>query len=318
MADGKSEEAPASSLAMASDRIRASAQYLLGAFAAVGATLAAGLQLADIGDVSFEDDALRAALTVAGLLAAVGGIALAIAAAASVSTESHVDLPWLIANPNSKASKAIDGDQALRQGRAITDLKTEVDTAVANAAKTYGEMVAFGDPGSDADKQRQATTLRNRYDQELATATHLKRIRTDVLDVASYYRTRSAFEAAKGRIVLGALFASLGITAFAWGANAPDVENIDPGEVLPKTPSEVTVILTDEGIDTFGDKLGNDCDTSAISAIAFVVDHTAYEVMTEQTRECESVQLSITDDLGAVVPRVEEDSGDGDDEQSED
>nr|MBA3266797.1 hypothetical protein [Acidimicrobiia bacterium] len=268
-AEAVAVEGGGSPLTKAADRIRASAQYLLGAFAAVGATLAAGLQLADIGDVSLVESPLRAVSTIIGLLAAVVGIAVAIAAAASVSTASHVDLPWLIANDRSKARAAVEGDMALRQGRTVGDLRDQVDAAVTASAKTYGEIVALGDPGSDASKQQRATALRARYGQEIATASHLKRIRSDVLEVASYHRTRAAYEDAKKSIVFGAVAAAVGIAAFAWGANGPEVVDIDPGEILPKSPSEVTVILTNDGIAAFGDQLGSACDPSAVDAIVF-------------------------------------------------
>jgi hypothetical protein len=305
VADAKIEDSVLSPLAKASDRIRASAQYLLGAFAAVGATLAAGLQLADIGEVSFDEDALRAGLTFVGLAGAVVGIAVAIAAAADVSTQSHVSLPWLIANRTSPARDAVDSDAALRQGLSIEQLKDQIDAAVAAAADTYRQIVVFGDPGIDPAKVAEEKRMRTRHTQNTAALSQLKQVRSDVLDVASYYRIRSAYESAKGKIVRGAVAAALGLAAFAWGANPPDAPDLDPGGVMPKTPSEVTVILTDAGNSKFRDQLGSDCDTSRVSAIAFAVDHTTYDVVTEKTDQCASVELSITEKLGAVVPRIE-------------
>jgi hypothetical protein len=304
-------QAPASTespLAKAADRIRASAQYLLAAFAAVGAILAAGLQIADIGALTVDDDPVRFWAAFGGIAVAVGGIAVAIKAAAGVSTASYVDLNWLVAHPDSEARTAIDADEGLRQARTVDALRTQVDAAARTASDAYQALVAAGDPGTDTTKQQKATDLRNAYTQAQGTLTHLKKIRTDVLNVASFHRTKEAYEKAQGKVVLGALVAAIGVSAFAWGANPPDRTAIDPGEVVPKTPSQVTVALTEAGAATYRAVLGDDCETGAIKAIAFSVTGTTYEVVTERTDECQSVPLKVTEEFGTVVPRVEPDA----------
>jgi hypothetical protein len=293
-------------LGKAADRIRASAQYLLGAFAAVGAVLAAGLQLGDVGDVSLDQNPVRFWMTFVGIAAAVLGITLAIAGAGGVSTKSHVDLSWLVQNPDSEATKKINEDNALRQGTSLDELRDQVNQAVTAASATFREVVELGDPGEDPAKQRRATGLAAKYEQQTATLGHLKRIRSDVLDVASYYRVKESYDQAKKAIVAGALIGSAGITAFAWGAHAPVDSDIDPGGVVPKTPSAVTVVLTDAGTQRFRDDIGATCDGSKVAAIAFDATGTTYTVVTEKTDDCEVARLSVSPDLGQVIPRVAE------------
>ena len=304
----KKEEAPANTLAKAADRIRASAQYLLGAFAAVGATLAAGLQLGDIGEVS-TDDMARLLATVLGIVVAVLGLAFAIQATADVSTQSHVDLPWLIRNEQSDAATMVEADVALRQGMSLPEIRDGLNTGLPAAATTYKAILELGNPGDDKDKQATARRLAAEYAEQTKTNEHLLQIRADVLDVASFHRIRSAYDAAKRRIVAGAVLAALGITAFAWGSNAPDKVTIDPGEIVPKRPSEVSVILTTEGRDRFQNILGGTCDLSNVAGIVFEVTNTTYEVVTERTDDCRSITLTVTPELGQVVPRIKSEAG---------
>lgn len=303
MADEEKESAT-SPLAKAVDRIRASAQALLTAFAGVGVALAAGLQLGDVGDLSLDDDPVRMLVAFGGIGMGVLGIALAIASSAAVSTKSNVSLRWLIQNANSDAATEIDADVALRQGISLTDLQTRLSSGLTAAAATYDAIVQLGDPGDDAAKKAEARALRTQYDQQMADIEHLRRVRTDVLDVASFFRTKQAYDDAKGKVVAGAVIAALGITAFAWGANGPSTPSIDPGEVLPKTPSEVTVVLTQKGRQEFGARLGATCDPAKVAAVAFEVTGETYKVTTERTEDCKSAHLAVSPELGRVIPRV--------------
>ena len=291
-------------LAKAAERIRGSSQWLIGAFAAVGAVLAAGLQLADIGDLT-TDDWWRLIAAIGGILLAVVGIIVAISNAANVSTRSDVSLGWLAANPDEAASKAVVDDVALRQGMDMSALQREITSAVTAAKRTYDEILELGDPGTDPNAQARAKALSDRYRIETARLASLKSVRADVLDVASFTRVKSAYDDAKTGMVVGALVTAVGITAFAWGANAPAATSLDGGEVLPKTPSEVTVILNDAGTNKFGRALGvpRGCDATNVSGIALEVSKTTYNVVSVRTDKCAVVTMAITDDLGKVIPR---------------
>lgn len=304
MAEAASGEAK-TPLATAAERIRGSAQWLLGAFAAVGAILAAGLQITSIGDLD-TGDGIRFAVALAGVALAVLGIIIAVAAAASVATRSDVSLPILIQQPGSKAAEMVAADTALRQGLGLDVIQQRLTDAATSAGATYDAIVILGNPGSDATKQAQAAALRVEYDRQVAELNRMRRLRADILDVASFYRVKEAFGDGKQWMIGGAVAAAIGITAFAWGANAPEPKSLDGGTVLPKTPSEVTIILNAKGVQEFGPPLRKteDCDLTKLSAIAFAVDHQTYDVVTVSTDDCNVVRMSVSADQGRVVPRV--------------
>lgn len=306
MADEKKTTETLTPLASAAERIRGSAQWLLGAFAAVGALLAAGLQIASIGELD-TDNGARFWIAFGGIALAVIGIIFAVAAAATVSTKSEVSLHWLASNPDSEASKMVNADPALRQGLTLESLRDRLnETATATGAQ-FDAIVDLGDPGNDTAKQEKSAELRATYKQQTAELDRLQRVRADVLDVASFYRVKDAFDNAKVKMVAGALATAIGITAFAWGANAPEPTSLNGGEVLPKTPSEVTVILTDQGVTEFGHTLRktDKCDLTNLSAIAFAVSHNTYDVVTTATNDCNIVRMRIKTCQGQVIPRVE-------------
>jgi hypothetical protein len=229
----------AGGLSKAADRIRASAQYLLAAFAAVGAILAAGLQIGNLGGVSFATDRLRALLAFAGILVAVVGISLAIAAAARVSPASYVSLNWLIANPDSEAGIVIEQESGLRQGMQLTALRDQIDAAVVQTSGKFEKIVQVEGqkpPGLPAERyEAELARLRAEYKSELASLEHLKSIRADVLEIASFLRTKSAYDRAKVWIVVGALVAAIGISSFAWGANPPKEVQAQPATIRWET-----------------------------------------------------------------------------------
>jgi hypothetical protein len=231
---GSDSEDQESDLSKAADRIRKSAQYILAAFAAVGAVLAAGLQIGNLGGVSFEADWLRAVLALAGVLVAVVGISLAIAAAARVSPASYVDLNWLIEHPRSEAWHVVDEDSGLRHGKDLVALRAQIDAAAQEASTTYEEIVELGGSPDPGDQQT-AQARKEPYEAQLATLDYLQSIRTRVLDVASFIRTKTAYDNAKIWIVVGAFVAAIGISGFAWGANAPKLSQAKPASVRWET-----------------------------------------------------------------------------------
>jgi hypothetical protein len=307
-AEKKSTEA-LTPLANAAERIRGSAQWLLGAFAAVGALLAAGLQIADIGSLN-ADDWARVVAALAGIAIAVFGVVAAVSAAASVSTRSDVSLHWLTEHPNSEASKIVEADSALRQGLTVAQLRARLDQTATAAGNLFEEIVELGDPGNDATKQAKSAELLASYKEVTAELDRFQRIRANVLDVASFYRVKEAFDKAKRWMIGGAIAAAVGITAFAWGANAPESESLNGGDVLPKTPSEVTVILNERGIKDFGAQIrkNDKCDLSNLAAIAFDVTYTVYDVVTVGTDNCNVHRMRVGTSRGDVIPRVEDEA----------
>ena len=231
----KKEQPPQRPLEKAADRVRGSAQTLLTAFAAVGAILAAGLQLGDLGALSV-DDCARLIASLGGLVIAVVGVVLAIAASASVAVSSDVSLKWLNDKPNSLAARTINDDAVLRRGKSLNELAAELESAATEANGTYKEILDLGDV-TDDDERAKRRDLEEDLKLEDAELRWLESIRGDVLEVASFLRVKDAYNSAKQRILIGAVLVAIGVTAFAWGSNPPSTPQIDPGELLPKSPS---------------------------------------------------------------------------------
>ncbi len=309
MAADTKEPAAQRPLEKAAERIRASAQSILTAFAAVGALLAAGLQLGSIGDLTV-DDCARFSATIVGYLAGVVGVVWAIAAAATVATRSSVSLKWLTTHPNSLAATTVNNDPVLRRSKPLDRLDKELQDASAAANATWDEIIQLGDPGSDTTKKDKAQELAAQLAGETASLRKLEAIRADVLEVASFFRVKQAYDDARVGMAGGAILAAVGLALFAWGSNAPDATHLDAGEVLPKTPSEVTVILTDTGASNFADTIGEDCDPTSVAAIAFAVDGDAYTVTSERTDDCNVATFTVDPEEGAVIPRADGANGD--------
>jgi hypothetical protein len=104
----------------AATRIRNSAKYLLGAFAAVGALLAAGLQLTSLGKLSSDRPDHRSQLAALGVALTVLGIALAVGSASVVISRSFVTLSWLA--EKDRRHRNVDRDKPLLAGLDVRTL----------------------------------------------------------------------------------------------------------------------------------------------------------------------------------------------------
>jgi hypothetical protein len=305
-------KAAATGLAAATDKLRASATWILGAFAAVGATFAAGLSLANIGKLSV-DEPVRLGCAVLGIVVTVAAVVVAIAATVSVTANSRVSLSLLASSAFDQLRGQLDADEEIRGGyESVADLRRQVLLLRANVlAKDASYAAAYAattDPSSNVPPENReadlaaATTALQFAQRSLATAESVK---AEVLDVAAFERVKSSYDSSKQVLAGSAVAAALGIAMFAWGANPPAAATAaTAGEVLPKTPSEVTLLFTDPS-DALQTKLGKGCNLSAgIDAVAMTVAGETYQVATVKAPKCASIWLEVTPKVGQVVPRV--------------
>jgi hypothetical protein len=229
-------------LARASDRIREAAKWLIVSFAAVGVTLYGGLQLASIGKLSTDQPGRLAAAGI-GILLALAGLTIAIAAASSVVTKSYASLRWLLHLPPTDPVRAdIEGDRSLLGGyQKIADLANDIDSSQQRRLKAYEDRYAPA-PANETQQQRDARVAAANTEFELARnlASSLKNTENNVLQVASFNRLAGAYEKARRAMFAGAGIAAIGIALFAWGANPPAL--ITARQVRPPAPSDVTII----------------------------------------------------------------------------
>lgn len=313
VSEGKKADAQVAvtGLAAATDKLRASATWMLGAFAAVGATFAAGLSLANIGNLSVDEPA-RLGFAALGIVVTVGAVVVAIAATVRVTANSRVSLTLLATSAFDQLRGQLDADDEVRGGYAsVSDLRTQVlalraDVLAKDASYTQA-YAATTDPNSnvaldirEADLAA-ATTALQLARRSLVTAESVK---AEVLDVAAFERVKNNYDSSKRVLAGSAAAAALGIAMFAWGANPPPAKTVAAGEVLPKTPSEVTVLFIDPS-KALQTELGSDCDLSAgVDAVAMTVAGETYQVATLETTMCASVWVEITPEVGRVVPRI--------------
>jgi hypothetical protein len=209
MPEAGSQRESAGAFSDAADRIRDSAKWLLTAFAGVGAVLAAGLPLADLGKLASDRNDHRLQLAIAAIVAAELGIGIAIGAAASVINRSFVTLKWL--KEKKRRRKNLDGDSILLAGH---DDVPQLYDKMTSALQAHREAVEkwVTDPNetnSNAMKQRNDVVYY--YDQ----------IVMKVVQQASYRRLSRAYVWARVIMLFGAAVAAGGITLFAWAVRPP-------------------------------------------------------------------------------------------------
>lgn len=150
----ENEQAPASdpmaAIAAANKRLRDTATWLLTSFAAVGAILVAGLQLADIGMLTGETPDERVVATLVGLALAALGVALAIGYTGAVLAPFFNSFASADKEPN--VTRDVLGNKEVI-GYDYGELKKEVsdaDAAVERALDEHG-------PGSPQHKEARET-----------------------------------------------------------------------------------------------------------------------------------------------------------------
>jgi hypothetical protein len=206
-AAGSQQEAGAFS--DAADRIRDSAKWLLTAFAGVGAVLAAGLPLADLGKLASDRSEHRLQLAIAAVVAAELGIGVAIGGAASVINRSFVTLKWL--KDRQRRHQSIDGDRILLAGyESVPQLYDKMASALQAHRTAVENWVTAPDDENKAAVQQRSDVVYY-YDQ----------IVMKVVQQASYRRLSRAYVWARAIMLVGAAVAAGGITLFAWAIRPP-------------------------------------------------------------------------------------------------
>lgn len=286
-AKGTAEEAGPSSegaFADAADRIRESAKWLLGAFAAVGALFAAGLQLQSIGQL--EAGTTRSTTVVLGLLLTVGGISLAIGAAASVIGKSYVSLHWLVTSR-----------RAWRLRRSL-----QADGLLVPGFSNFGELYAQAASAKEELVQSVMAHYAGRANAaamipiQQAIVKNLDPVVDNVVEVASYERLLRAWQWSKRAMFLGALLTAIGLALFAWGSHAPD-----PVEALPRTPTPVLVTFAPAERKSVAPHFGETCDLAqAVPGVALNAVGEDLTIAFPAREGCSAALVVVDPSLGSV------------------
>jgi hypothetical protein len=251
-AETKTDAPPAHPLIGAAEQVRASAKWILAAFAAVGVTFAAGLQIASIGSLG-GDRTGPLVVTALGLLLTVRAIVVAVYSAPEVLLRRNVSLAVLCSDPDfADERRKVNADPGLLRLFANVDaLQRGLAMVVADAEDAFRMYAAARqatlEPNlPDDEKKRRGDAYaqaKSHYQLSTGAMMDVDRIRQEVLVVASFLRVSRAFTNKRRDTAIAAAVAALGICLFAWRANPPNQDSASPGEVLPATPSKVNVLL---------------------------------------------------------------------------
>lgn len=303
-------------LASATDKLRQVATWMLGAFAAVGVIFAAGVSLANVGKLSLDDPSRLLAAAI-GVTLTVIAIIWAVAATAKVTANSRVSLALLATNSEfTEIRTTLESEPGTlgtytTVGQLVEDLsqlRKSVREADAEYAAAYANLV---DPATRSNQEtyKAAEALLTDTKGTLGIRQHqlemAELVRANLLEIAAFTRVRKTFDSTKVQVAIATAIAAVGIAIFAWGANPPESTKIEAGELVPKTPSEVTVVFANPDDATLQRRLGADCDlTAGVSAVAMTVTGDTYRVATLLTETCGSIWLTVTPSVGTVIPRV--------------
>jgi hypothetical protein len=206
----------------ASDRIRETTTWLIGAYAAVGAALIAGSQLSNIGRLPLciraEGDCARLWVAVAGIIVTLFGVAFAIHAGVRVLVSQRLPTSALQREWERGPASAIyvffSENRVFLQG--FTDF-ADID---AQEKEALGEYDSLEKALSETPPEAQAQLREKLKASEDKTNDMFKRSDA-VVSLANQVTVADLFLRTTQRLLLSAILAAFGIGLFAWAANPP-------------------------------------------------------------------------------------------------
>ena len=293
MAD-KEPAQPADPVLAGIDRLRETAKWLLGAYAAVGAALIAGLQLTSLGTV--EDDArLYAAIT----LAAVALLLVFYAISKTGGVLAPVAVEESDLEPSSKVGQMVQATPSLLKGQAtdIANLRSQYKVALTDYQAK--RAAAHTDPSKKPDDEA--------YAHLMALHAPLDRLRT----IALFNKVQQRYDDAKLHLWIATVLAAFCVIGFAWAANPTDDDQADAKakesgpELLQPSEATVSIEKERESLGTLREKLGTGCNLDRIAVLVVGGTSEAPEVITLPENGCETVRFTVSDDLGIALPATE-------------
>jgi hypothetical protein len=199
------------------DTVRATAKWLIAAFAAVGAALAASIPLSSFGDAQGS----RLWLAVIGASLAFGGIALAILSVSHVLTPSFLNLDRV----TTLISDDVASDKTLLAGASssLPDLTAKLRSsqiAAQDADLNYSEAVRDAPIPSDPASQIRVDTLRREKEFCELRRGKIAAVMGPLRGLAFYKEVMARFSRARRDVALGAGLIAAGLLLFTYGSAA--------------------------------------------------------------------------------------------------
>jgi hypothetical protein len=290
--EAKAESKPAA-VSSPVERVREAAKWLIGAFAAIGALLVAGIQLSDAGQLTLEDDKDRLIAAIAGLIFGFGGVMWAILenvrmllpAAMTIDrlkTEEGLapffnDNPELIPGP----PKSVDDFVTAFWARSDA-----YDSAKTKYEETY----------EDTDKAK--------LEKEKKRLGVAEREMREVLSLANWKATERLFnDDVRWRLVGAAIIATVGIALFAWAANPPEEEKESAEKpVLGVAPSLGRLTFKPEAESQLKQALGESCEIGKVRVLVIGGTKKEPEVISIPEAGCDAVRFVGGPEIAEVIP----------------
>ncbi len=292
MAAEDPEKPPADPVLAGIDRIRDTAKWLIGAYAAVGTALIAGLQLTGLGKVEQDE---RLAVAVVGAAVALLAVLIGIGKVAKVLAPVTVERSDLARC--SKVDQMVKATPSLLKGQA-PDLATLQDQ--------YGSALADYQTKREAARAEEAKKpeAEQAYKRLMSLHGPLDRLRK----MALFEKVQQSFSDAKRWLAGAGVATAAGVIAFAWAANPSDADQAaaktkESGPTLLE-PSRVSLSVDNkrQSLAPLRERLGSACDLAHVPALVVGGSVATPEVVTLPNSRCNAVRLSIGDEIGVALP----------------
>ena len=290
--------------------IRESAKWLLAAFAGIGATMVAGVQLSDIGTLRSPS---RLVLAAAGVVAVLTAVTIVILKAAKVITLKFLTTREVNLERHEAAKQVAGTDRSpsevspflralevewsylfLAETKSLAELaRLQEDVQEAMARLDRGESVQW----------RGRRVLPAAKSEVEADAQRLRVAGERVVMWANTWCARQEFDALIPLIRIAGSVITAGLVLFIWAVNpSPDTAFARVDE-----PAEVTVTWTEEALQHVDENVPEECidEGGSSSAIAIGGDLGHPEVVLPPSGDCPGALLTVEDDAGVVVPILE-------------
>lgn len=275
----------------AADRIRDAAKWLLGALAAVGAALLAGLSLSSLGSAEGTRVVVAVvgfALAVAGVLVACGAIGLVVGQSVQVSIDEV---------STGRRYEKVRAELA-RNPALLGGLPVSIETIGPEHARLTAE---YGKARAALDADPTNPQRRAAFDAVVTQLKPLDERLPVVLQRAAYFWLRRVFVRNGAVALVAAAVTAAGIGMFAWGANPPAKAKARTLPAVVLTPVEVVVDLTEAGRVAFAGVLGADCPGVDLPGVAIAGGPAGtVRVATAATEDCTAAVIDVAPEQGSV------------------
>jgi hypothetical protein len=274
------------------ERLRETAKWLIGAYAAVGTVLIAGLQLTSLGKI---EDETRLWIAIGTAFVALVAVTVAIWKVTDVLGPVKVAKADL--DPDSPAGKMAKDTPSLLKGQALdlASLQTRYEVAL-NDYQVRRDK-ARGDPTAVPEAEQA-------YKLVLAVTDPLAEMR----NIALFEKLKQRFDEAKRWLGATAVLTAACVIAFAWAAN-PSEESQATAKAQEHGPTIATPSLVTLSVDprrlslkALRAQLGARCNLARVHAVIVGGTTAEPEVLTLPKQHCRDVRFVVSEDIGVALP----------------